>query len=179
MLEIILSQLYACEICLTQLTKSSYKQRVTHWESRFQAGLSSTCQSCGYIRSSILPIQSEFALEGYYTEKKKSWSTLIFSQRTELMYTYIQSKNWTARFHRNGIRHIHLFSQRTELLGSNETESDTYIQAKNWEEVSYPLYGDQSARHYCFSKQCYLAWGCNHIIVSTRKVSHKKRNIMW
>jgi hypothetical protein len=119
--------LYACEICLTQLTKSSYKQRVTHWESRFQAGLSSTCQSCGYIRSSILPIQSEFALEGYYTEKKKSWSTLIFSQRTELMYTYIQSKNWTARFHRNGIRHIHLFSQRTELLGSDETEIDTYI----------------------------------------------------
>ena len=26
--------------------------------------------------------------------------------------------------------------------GSVETESNTYIQSKNWEEVSYPLYGD-------------------------------------
>jgi len=106
MLEIILSQLYACEMCLTQLTKSSYKQRVTHWESRFQAGLSSTCQSCGYIRSSILPIQSEFALEGYYTEKRNSWSTFAIDALLRL---------------------LHLFSQRTELLGSDETEIDTYI----------------------------------------------------
>ena len=107
MLEIILSQLYACEICLTQLTKSSYKQRVTHWESRFQAGLSSTCQSCGYIRSSILPIQSDFALEGYYTEK----------ENLDVHLYSVKELNWCTL----------IFSQRTELLGSIETESDTYI----------------------------------------------------
>ena len=106
MLEIIFSQLYACEICLTQLTKSSYKQRVTHWESRFQAGLSSTCQSCGYIRSSILPIQSEFALEGHYTEK----------ENLEVHLYSVKELNWCTL----------IFSQRTELLGSIETESDTY-----------------------------------------------------
>ena len=104
MLEIILSQ---CEICLTQLTKSSYKQRVTHWESRFQADLSSTCRHVG-------------TLEAQFCRYYQNLHWMNTTQRKKVLkYTYIQSKtlelNWCTL----------LFSPSTELLGSNETESDT------------------------------------------------------
>ncbi len=153
MLEIILSQLYACEICLTQLTKSSYKQRVTHWESRFQAGLSSTCRPVGTLQAQFCryyqnlhwmdTTQRKKILKYTYLQSK-NWTDVHLYSVKELncsvpskrnpTHTFIQSKNWTARFQRNVNRYLYLFSQRTELLGSNETESDTYTQAKNWEE---------------------------------------------
>jgi hypothetical protein len=174
MLEIILSQLYACEICLTQLTRWNYKQRVTHWESRFQAGLSSTCRHVGTLEAQFCRYYQNLHWMDTTQRKNILKYTYIQSKNWTVVH-YIQSKNWTARFRRNGNRYLYLFSQRTELLGSNETESDTYIQAKNWEEVSYPLYGDKSVRHHCFSTQCYLTWVCNHIIVPTRKVPHKNK----
>ncbi len=36
----------------------------------FPSWLEFNMSSCGYIRSSILPILSEFAVDGYYTEKE-------------------------------------------------------------------------------------------------------------
>ena len=61
--------------------------------------------SCGYIRSSILAILSEFALDEYYTEKE-SLEVHLYSVKELNCCTL-------------------LFSPSTELLGSNETESDT------------------------------------------------------
>ena len=129
MLEIILSQLYACEICLAQLTTSSYKQRVTHWESRLQADLSSTCRHVGTLEAQFLPIQS--ALDSWLWHiwlkrhlcwmvhrERKSWSTLAIyaPSPTQMLLPWIwvhlssyvscveYATNDTARFHRNGIR---------------------------------------------------------------------------